>query len=107
MASSVPTAETFTLRAQGTQGQLVRGLEKVAWELRESTSPWLPGGTGSSAGPKAKRSIPAKWEARMVGGNPAEPRQSLARPPSSHPDRAEVPVGRHPSVSGVFCISMS
>lgn len=39
VASSVPTAETFTPRAWGTQRQLVRKPEKVAWELEEIRSP--------------------------------------------------------------------
>lgn len=70
MASSVPTAETFTPRAQRTQRQLVRKPEKVAWELEKIRSPWLPGGVGSPAGWQARRSIPAKWEAGPLRGIP-------------------------------------
>lgn len=70
MASSVPTAETFTPRAQQTQRQPVRKPEKVAWELEEIRSPCLPGGVGSPAEWEARRSIPAKLEARLLRGIP-------------------------------------
>lgn len=63
----------------------------MAWELREIRSPWLPGGVGSPAGLQARRSIPAKWEARLVRGNPVVLRLkgSLTSSPSTLPDRVE------------------